>query len=131
MDARDMMEMNEQLEKIRASVDALRQGDLSRSAASGALEAQLVRIWDISADLQRHIIRPVVLDGYRQDALEQIGRVNELLYDLGNKPDDRQLIGFGLACDLVQQKVNTWQRMANFAACTEIITGLAASEVTA
>lgn len=128
MDTRDVMEMNGQLEKIQAIVTTLRQGDLTRSAASGALEAQLVRIWDIACGLQRMAVGPVVLDGYRREAMEQIGRLNELLYEQGLDPSDRWLINFGLACELVLQKIQTYQRLTNFAACSQVLTGLAATE---
>jgi hypothetical protein len=105
--------MSGELEDIKAAVIRI------RDAQTGALSYRdiddaLARIWDVACDLQRRIELPVVVAGCRQDAVDQLARLYELLAEgTVSALDDRQLCGLGWACDLAQERIETYRRMAN------------------
>jgi hypothetical protein len=83
----------------------------------------LIQIWDTSQELQRMLCNQAVIEGFRRDAMAQSARVCELIFECDLFPDDRQFASIGYACDLAAEKIKHYQRMANFAAQLEALTG--------
>lgn len=86
-------------------------------ARYGARVDQVVRdnlthIWEVAQELQRRMVEPAVIAGYRTDALAQVGRVMELIVESGDAPDDMQMTSIGYACDLAKERIRTYLNMA-------------------
>jgi hypothetical protein len=106
-----MKAINGRVEEIKDITEKMMQSNLHRIVANGSIEEQLRQIWDNACSIQRALAMPEVIQGYRADALAQVDRVNELLYELGHNPDDDQLRGLGCACDLAQTHIRTYLHM--------------------
>lgn len=76
------------------------------------LQAQLVRIWETAQHLQRQIGQPVPVEGYRQDALEQIERVEELISEYKADPDGARLALLRLSLAVAVDRIDTYQQVA-------------------
>ena len=124
METHEAMHMQAQLEDIRRQIHNLTAVEW-RPDQEERIQQSLSRIWDVTCDLHRRLAGPDLLAGYRDDALDQIGRVMELINASEGSPDDRQLIAIDYACDLAQEKIKLYQRMANQAAQMEVLTGRA------
>ena len=124
METHEAMHMQAQLEDIRRQIHNLTAVEW-RPDQEERIQQSLSRIWDVTCDLHRRLAGPDLLAGYRDDALDQIGRVMELIAASEGSTDDRQLIGIGYACDLAREKIKLYQRMANQAAQVDVLTGRA------
>ncbi len=49
-----------------------------------------------------------ILEDYRQDALDQVSRVSELMTAAAHNPDKRELAEIGLATELAVQKLRCY-----------------------
>lgn len=116
----------ERLESLRKLVNQLR-ASLSTQGLPEA-DSSLIQIWDVTQELQRTLCNQGVTEGFRSDALAQAARVCELIFECDLLPDDRQFANIGYACDLAAEKIKHYQRMANFAAQLEALTGEAITE---
>lgn len=76
------------------------------------LQAQLVRIWETAQHLQRQPAQPVPVEGYRQDALEQIERVEELISEYRADPDGARLAMLRLSLATAVDRIDTYQQVA-------------------
>lgn len=103
--------MSGELEEIKAAVVRLR--DAQVGAEWPCVDEALARIWEVACELQRRIELPILTAGCRRDAVDQLARLYELLSEgtLGAL-DDRQLAGLACACELAQEKIAIYQRMA-------------------
>lgn len=128
VEAAKRVESSEGLEDIRSGIGTVLHGDLMRMAVSGQLEVRLTDLWGKASRLQTALDTRDVISGYKTDALDQIGRLEELLMELGLDPDEKQLAGVGYACDLAQEKIKKCLHMANLAAKVEMMSPTAAQE---
>lgn len=123
MDAIKRVEISEGLEEISEGIGRIMSGDLLKMTVCGVTADRLTDLWVRARRLQQTLTARDVVSGYRRDALEQVGRVSELLYDMGLDPDDQQLAILGQACELVQEKIKRCQRLANISARVEMLVG--------
>lgn len=49
-----------------------------------------------------------ILEDYRQDAIDQVNRVNELMSAAANNPNRRELAEIGLAAELAVQRLRRY-----------------------
>lgn len=127
MVAQEVLKMQEKLEEIGKSVSALMNANWVLVSSPMARE-KLIKIWDVTQNLQRQLSRTDLLTGYRNDAIDQAARVMDLMFECEMHPDDDQLTSIGYACDLAQTKIKTYQQVASHAARVELSTGVAATE---
>lgn len=111
-----------QLETIQSDARTLR-ATVAEQAPDLDIQPVLTRIWTVSMDLKRRLCTRKTVDGYRDDAMAQVARVWELAGECGLDPDDLQFVSIGYACDLAAEKIKHYQRMVNFAAQLEALTG--------
>lgn len=116
----------EKLDDILKSVNQLRVS-LAQQGNKQA-DCALVQMWDVTQDLQRRLCTQTVLESMRDDALQQAARVHELVMECDLVPNDRQVASVGYACDLAADKIKKYQRMANYAARMEVLSGAAVKE---
>jgi len=116
----------EKLDGILKSVNQLRVS-LATQGCPGA-DASLIQMWDTTQDLQRRLCNQAVLEAMRDDALQQAKRVYELAVECGIAPDDRKVASVGFACELAIEKIEKHQRMVNYSAQMEVLSGGAATE---
>lgn len=121
MNASERINNLERLESLRKLVNQLR-ASLSTQGLPEA-DSSLIQIWDVTQELQRTLCSQAVIEGFRRDALAQAARVCELIHECDLFPDDIQFASIGYACDLAAEKIKHYQRMANFAAQLEALTG--------
>ena len=126
MNASERIVNLERLESLRKLVNQLRVALSTRGYQEA--DPSLIQIWDATQELQRTLCSQAVIEGFRKDALAQSARVCELIFECDLFPDDRQFASIGYACDLVAEKIKHYQRMANFAAQLEALTGEAIKE---
>ena len=121
MNATERIDNLDRLESIRKLVNQIRVS----VAKQGMPEADpaVLQIWDVTQQLQRTLCTQAVIERYRQDALAQAERVFELIRECDLFPDDIQFASIGYACDLAADKIKHYQRMVNFAAQLEALTG--------
>jgi len=125
METHEVLKMQAQLEEIRQMVNTLTAVNWLPDE-EGRIQSSLARIWDLSGEVQRRLAGPGLLAGYRGDALDQVGRICELINDCQGSPDDQQLAHIGYACDLAQDKINIYRHMANQSAQVDVLLGEAA-----
>ena len=121
----------EKLDGILKSVNQLRVS-LATQGDPGA-DGALVQVWDVTRDLQRRlcnqdVLEALRLEALRLDALQQVKRVSELAIEWGVAPTDRALKCGGYACELAAEKIKKYQRMLNYSAQMEVLSGGAATE---
>lgn len=76
------------------------------------LQAQLVRIWETAQHLQRQLAQPAAVEGYRQDALEQIDRVQELIGEYKAGPDAGRMAMLRMSLAVAVDRIDTYQQVA-------------------
>lgn len=123
MKGEKIVEIQQQLADIRQQVASIK-----AQPADEELQLSLVGLWDGAVDLQRRLSRPDLIEGYRADAVAQSNRVYDLVLECMGQPDERQLASIGYASDLATEKIKLYQQMANHAAQTAVLTGMAATE---
>jgi hypothetical protein len=106
-----IVEVQGQLEAIKAGANTLLHANWIE-APDPALQAQLVRIWETAQELQLQLAQPGALEGYRQDALEQIARVYELIGEYNQAPDSGRLVQLRLSLELAADRIDTYQQVA-------------------
>ena len=121
MNSTERLSNMEKLDDILKSVNQLRVA-MATQGEPGA-DGCLLQVWDVTQDLQRLLCTRNVLEAMRDDALQQAMRVHELIMECDLVPDDRQVASVGYACDLAADKIKHYQRMVNFAAQLEALTG--------
>lgn len=127
MNDQERFENMEKLKGILESVTLLR-ASLNAQGPDLQMQGALIQVWDVSQDLQRQLCSQAVIEGFRDDALEQATRVWDLIIECGLAPDDTQLANIGYACELTAEKIKKYQRMVNYAAQLERLTGAATTE---
>lgn len=53
-------------------------------------------------------VEQAILEGYRQDALDQVERVGELMREAAGMPNERELHGICLAAELATNKLRRY-----------------------
>jgi len=114
------------LDGILKSVNQLRVS-LATQGEPGA-DASLVQVWDVTQDLQRRLCNQAVLEAMRDDALQQVKRAHELAMECGVAPHNLAVNCVGMACELAAEKIKKYQRVVNYSAQMEVLSGRAATE---
>jgi len=127
MNDQERFESMEKLKGILESVTLLR-ASLNIHGPDQHGQDALVQAWDVALDLQRQLCTQTVIEGFRDDALEQAARVWDLIVECGLAPDDTQLANIGYACELTAVKIKKYQRLVNYAAQVDVLIGPATTE---
>lgn len=106
---------------MRNSVQALRQ--ITNYIQHVGTHAHLDRIWDESCLIHKQLCEERVVLGYWEDAIEQAHLVSKMILDFGDDPTPEQLLGLGMATELLGQRIDEYKVVANMAAQCEIMTG--------
>lgn len=123
MGSEKIVEIQQQLAGIQRQLVAIK-----TKTPDQELQLTLSGLWDETVELQRQFARQGLIEGYRRDAVAQANRVCGLVLECMGQPDERQLASIGYASDLAASKIKLYQRMANHAAQTAVLTGVATTE---
>lgn len=128
MTNREIVETVLKLEKIADTVRQIRekidsQDPSKKTIGDISLCLGLEHLEECSAKLQRYLCPPRVLDGYKRDAMDQAYRVVEMIEEIGDDPDNKQIESIGYSCDLVTEKVEKFKQMCGVIARIEVLTG--------
>lgn len=127
----DMLQMLEQLNNITESVEGLKISVQRSCGDESQVKEKLGRIWQATQELERSMVRPEVIAGFKEDAQHQIERVFQLIGETRSyEMDEQQMISIGFAGELMLEKIRKYLNMARQAARKELALAVRAETVT-
>ena len=104
-----------QLGEITESLEGIKLGVQRAGDDDAVIRENLTHIWQVAHDLESRLARPDVVSGYRQDAIDQMQRVRQLIEE-ATEMDDIQFLSISLACELALEKARFYKRLSQHAA---------------